>query len=663
MIYYDSHKWSTLLGIQGSVFPMATLLAIPSALAAFILKYLVNADLVRLDMMNHFGNSNSVYSGFTFVLGFSLVFRTSESYHRFWTAATSCHEMGSEWSDCCSSLIAFVQVSKKPPEVVQQFTHRVVRLFCLLHAMAMEEIAHLQEGNFPLIDIAGLNQQDLKALLADECHGKRVQVVLSWIKICIIEAWDNGLLNVPPPILTRVFQELGLGLVEYHKAQQVVIWPFPFPYTQMNLVLIYVYMFVTPLVIVTWDLEPWLAGLGTFFSVLCMIGLDLIASELENPFGEDANDLPVREIHSQMIRILLLLLSPRATRVPRLLPTAVTNFDILMNKKAEDRQSLMQSQNAADFQRMRLNGMMKSASTQRTHKRTPRRKKIKGQLEWARAASLTPDLSRERLAAWLSLRLNSGPISDEELQENGSAPGVSFEDELESHVYQSYSDAPMSDVISAPHRVHSASSSRLQFGQSLTESKLVPSGSKDSRLGESLMESRTSDFTAQTTPPTSGERVSQGGAYVGRLDDVAMKLQTHFQEQVALLNQMHQSQMNALRLLMGDSQASLHPSSGQSAQSDSGKVVSFPAVLGHDAPALPEKVDLALPDPRRLHEPHACQSQYKFPSPIMEELEPNISNNNNVTGQSSHEPTGSCSTDVSQGVRLVPTRPPTISRV
>ena len=56
-------------------------------------------------------------------------------------------------------------------------------------------------------------------------------------------------------MLTRVFQELGNGLVKYHDAEQVVVWPFPFPYTQMNLVLIYLYLGMTPLVMATMQMD------------------------------------------------------------------------------------------------------------------------------------------------------------------------------------------------------------------------------------------------------------------------------------------------------------------------------------------------------------------------------------------------------------------------
>mmetsp|Transcript_17731 Transcript_17731/g.41122 ORF Transcript_17731/g.41122 Transcript_17731/m.41122 type:complete len:653 (-) Transcript_17731:54-2012(-) len=615
MIYYDSHKWSTLLQYNGSVFPMATMLAIPSAVAAFILQYLVQREYIRMTMLEQFGDNNSVYSGFTFVLGFSLVFRTSESYHRFWTAATSCHEMGSEWSDCCSSLIAFVQVSKKPPEEVQRFTHRIVRLFCLLHAMAMEEIAHLQQGNFPLIDIEGLNQKDLRGLLDTECHGKRVQVVLCWIKMCIIEAWDSGLLSVPPPILTRVFQELGLGLVEYHKAQQVVIWPFPFPYTQMNLVLVYVYMVVTPLVIVTWDLEPWLAALGTFFSVLCMVGLDLIASELENPFGEDANDLPVKEIHSQMIRILMLYLRPKTWKVPRLMPHAVTNFKDLQADKAEHRQSLMQSQTAAAF-RGKLK-MMKSMSgmTSKTKPNGVCNSRMKGQLEWAKAASLAPDWSQERLKSWLNLsRFASGSIdAEEDDNANGVEEEPFFETWTGSHSPSLAKERSedMGASGSQPARLRTASSSRLGYGE---QAKLRGSGSRVG--GDSFMESKSSEFTMGFEKQSSCIGGSSGSHSGGRPNDLTARLQTLFQEQANLFAQMHTSQMNALSLL-------LQPGEHQSTYGSEdysplpASTLSGVAAQGPQAP-LVSAANVDSTGAVRIEE----LDRVRYPSPIVEESTP-----------------------------------------
>ena len=44
-------------------------------------------------------------------------------------------------------------------------------------------------------------------------------------------------MDVPPPILTRAYQEIGAGMAQFHNAQMISMWPFPFPYAQLSLFL------------------------------------------------------------------------------------------------------------------------------------------------------------------------------------------------------------------------------------------------------------------------------------------------------------------------------------------------------------------------------------------------------------------------------------------
>eukprot|EP00747_Dinoflagellata_sp_TGD_P105214 gnl/TRDRNA2_/TRDRNA2_169482_c1_seq2.p1 gnl/TRDRNA2_/TRDRNA2_169482_c1~~gnl/TRDRNA2_/TRDRNA2_169482_c1_seq2.p1 ORF type:complete len:605 (+),score=63.11 gnl/TRDRNA2_/TRDRNA2_169482_c1_seq2:112-1815(+) len=306
---------------------------------AFVLRYLSSHSYIDLDMFDIL-NTSSIYSGFTYVLGFSLVFRTSQSYSRFWTAATSVHDMGSEWTDACGSLVSFAQSSTMPEERTEDFIHTLVRLFSLLHAMALEEIACVRDQTFPLLDIEGFNHEDLEVLTNPEVQGNKVHVVLCWIKMHIVRAMDDGLLSTPPPIITRAFQELGAGLVKFHNANQVVIWPFPFPYAQMNFVLLWLYMVLTPIMCSTWNVNPFMSGAFSCVSVICMLGLDLIASELENPFGHDVNDLPVVDMQHGFNKNMCIYIHPGIWSVPELLPTARRDLVSLKSSMSERRPSL-----------------------------------------------------------------------------------------------------------------------------------------------------------------------------------------------------------------------------------------------------------------------------------------------------------------------------------
>mmetsp|Transcript_17561 Transcript_17561/g.40848 ORF Transcript_17561/g.40848 Transcript_17561/m.40848 type:complete len:595 (+) Transcript_17561:96-1880(+) len=388
MIVYDSHDLTAFLKVRGSIFPRAILYGLVPASFAFCLKYfeLLDTNLEGL-------NQGTIYSGFTFVLGFILVFRTSQSYSRYWMAATAVHTMRAEWCDACGSLIAFAQCSKRPQKEVNAFSHTVIRLFGLMHAMALEEIATLKDENFPLLDIAGLDKRDLHILCCDAAQGRKVEVVCQWIKVFILRSHEQGILNVDAPILTRVFQELGTGLVHYHEAVQVVIWPFPFPYAQMSAVLIAVYMFVTPFVISLWTSEAWYCGIATLISVVCMKGIDLIAIELENPFGDDPNDLPTWQMHHAMNRDLVLLIHPQTWTIPRLLPSAKMTYNELITVNETNRLSLDEYYNKQDEstlkRRFRLSKNRKTVSSALSFQSFPEPSsgggtKATGMQSWAR---------------------------------------------------------------------------------------------------------------------------------------------------------------------------------------------------------------------------------------------------------------------------------------
>eukprot|EP00747_Dinoflagellata_sp_TGD_P046719 gnl/TRDRNA2_/TRDRNA2_144594_c0_seq1.p1 gnl/TRDRNA2_/TRDRNA2_144594_c0~~gnl/TRDRNA2_/TRDRNA2_144594_c0_seq1.p1 ORF type:complete len:434 (-),score=44.63 gnl/TRDRNA2_/TRDRNA2_144594_c0_seq1:33-1196(-) len=196
--------------------------------------------------------------------------------------------------------------------------------------MALEEITSMRGMNYPLIDVEGFFPEDLEVLLSPASHGRKVEVILQWIQGGICRAMDEGVLSVPPPILSRVFQQLKDGFLAYRQLQQVSIWPFPFPYAQLNWVLISMHMAATPVVMCSWTTDPSSCAIFTFLGIVVMLGLDMIGIELENPWGDDPNDLPAFALQNAMNLDLLLLANPKVCETcPKLRPSAVTEYDKL----------------------------------------------------------------------------------------------------------------------------------------------------------------------------------------------------------------------------------------------------------------------------------------------------------------------------------------------
>merc|ERR1712032_299320 len=168
---------------------------------------------------------------------------------------------------------------------------------------------------FSIIDIECLGEE-YRARLDKYCFTERVDLVYMWLTGFVVKNIKNGLLNVPPPILSRVFQELEKAMIEYSQLVEVMKIPFPFPYAQTAYFLLVLMGFGTPFAMCSWTNHLASCGILTFVAVVCLASLELIAEQLENPFGDDPNDLPVESFQREMNESLAMMRSPDALDSP-----------------------------------------------------------------------------------------------------------------------------------------------------------------------------------------------------------------------------------------------------------------------------------------------------------------------------------------------------------
>merc|ERR1711963_1228638 len=109
--------------------------------------------------------------------------------------------MRGEWVNAFSSLLSFTTRNRERREEVDQFQHLLLRCFSLLHGAAMRQVSTSINANFEIFDMRGVDKNMLKCLkgTADGCE---VAVVLQWIQRIIVDAADNNILAIAPPILS-----------------------------------------------------------------------------------------------------------------------------------------------------------------------------------------------------------------------------------------------------------------------------------------------------------------------------------------------------------------------------------------------------------------------------------------------------------------------------
>merc|ERR1712113_116280 len=150
------------------------------------------------------------------------------------------------------------------------------------------------------------------------------------IQTIITKSLDDGVLKIPPPILSRVYQTLSRGFVNLLNAKKIADTRFPFPYAQLIAMLLMLHVVMTPMMISCLIASKIWAPLFTFVPIFGMFSLSFIGIELENPFGDDDNDLPLDHFQSEMNTCLLMLLHENADLIASVSPhRCETDFKVL----------------------------------------------------------------------------------------------------------------------------------------------------------------------------------------------------------------------------------------------------------------------------------------------------------------------------------------------
>jgi len=333
MIRYDPDKWfgfHKLIQLKGSV----TLTVLPRCIFASLLTAFVN----WMDKV-YFPKAPYAHQIFTFGLSFLIIMRTNLSYNRYWEGISQVIVMHSKWVDSMTQLLSFDELSKGAAGAAgPKFRERVVHIMTLMSAVAMLELqgeddpesyqaivpfkpgekfdfyknardeddddenAELDIEELPVV--GGMSDLEFRELMRANQEDAQVHYLMQKMVRMVSQRQQLGGVAAPPPIVSRIFQELSNGLLGFENAYKVARTPFPFPYAQIVQYLQLAFILSCPFVVVSYVDELALQMFFTFLGVFCFTSLNAVASELEDPFGRDANDLPLRFLHFQFVNKL-----------------------------------------------------------------------------------------------------------------------------------------------------------------------------------------------------------------------------------------------------------------------------------------------------------------------------------------------------------------------
>lgn len=261
----------------------------------------------------HGFTASQSWNAYNWVIGFLVTFRAQRAYSRWWEGGTLLQQARGEWFNAYSSIIAFCTHDPQMIELTQKFQKTIARLISILHASALMSVATADDFDFEIIDATGLSEDHLSYLRTqkDKC-----EILMQWIQRLIVDNMENGVLPIPPPVLSRVFQELSRGIVNIHNVRKITEFQFPFPAAQMVVTMLVVQWTLTPVMSALLMSTPIWAFFVAFFPVFACWGINYIAQEIEQPFGDDFNDMPLHLMQSSLNLSILALLDKFAQNPP-----------------------------------------------------------------------------------------------------------------------------------------------------------------------------------------------------------------------------------------------------------------------------------------------------------------------------------------------------------
>jgi hypothetical protein len=151
----------------------------------------------------------------------------------------------------------------------------------------------------PVQIVGDISGEELARL---EKSDDRINLVISWLYELVTDIVPS--VAVPPPIISRVYQELSNGALGYSQAEKLADVPFPFIFAQCLALSLVIFTLVAPIAFADLAGNSKLNPVISSFVIVLFWSLNEMAKELENPFGIEANNVPVGDYHERFVFFL-----------------------------------------------------------------------------------------------------------------------------------------------------------------------------------------------------------------------------------------------------------------------------------------------------------------------------------------------------------------------
>lgn len=238
------------------------------------------AAIVYIELnYSNFKSTISIHSLLGFVIGLLLVFRTNTAYDRWWEGRKVLGALVNTSRNLALKLSSFIPTDnyKKREQNSQLISNYA---FAMKNHLRDEVIIEEIEFNEVLIENDYKNSNHKPNLIASKLFNEAKELYdLKFISGNIFITLDDQ--------ISEFTDIVG-------KCERIKKTPIPYSYNIFLKKFIFIYTLTLPLGLST-TFFYWSVPISMFV-LYVLASLELLAEEIENPFGKDANDLPLEDI-------------------------------------------------------------------------------------------------------------------------------------------------------------------------------------------------------------------------------------------------------------------------------------------------------------------------------------------------------------------------------
>ncbi|MDA1798442.1 MULTISPECIES: bestrophin family protein [unclassified Bacillus cereus group] len=219
-------------------------------------------------------------------LGLLLVFRTNTAYDRYWEGRKLFGTIGACSRNLAVSFLCYWDSEGEKTDQEQlKFLHLLIAFpkIAKRHLRDEKDLSEIKE----LLNVCSEKE---KEMLEQSMH-LPISIVLM-LKAILSKGLKMG--QIHPNAIINMETDLNNMLTAVGGCDRIKTTPIPFAYFAHIKILLLIFCGTLPIGLV--DSLGWVTVLATMFISFAFIGIEAIGVEIEDPFGQDPNDLPLEGI-------------------------------------------------------------------------------------------------------------------------------------------------------------------------------------------------------------------------------------------------------------------------------------------------------------------------------------------------------------------------------